>query len=128
MTNEIILLAFGDAFYNPFFVAAIFFLLFFVMYFQVLIRTVLGRGDNRKVSIVISFVLSILTIYGIFVEGLGFIEVPFIDMEGLNIPIISELFQNSGLLGLLLALLGIAVIYVLAKSFVRFFKINWGIR
>src|SRR3989344_3276233 len=111
MDNNLTLLGFSDIFYNyPVVIVAIF-LLMFVLYFQVLIRTQLGKGENRGVAALISFILAILTAYGIAVKGFGlpWLSIPGFDFLSIRFPNLANFFDKFGFFGILIiiAMLGV---------------------
>lgn len=128
MTFLITGLAIQDWFYNWPVVLGALFVLAFILYFYVLSKTNLGKGDNRSVAVVISFVLAILTVYGLAVKKLGFslFNLPQFDFLRLYFPNFYYFLSDFEILGIIIILAALGVLYALAKAFFRYLKINLG--
>lgn len=144
MTSEIIInFGVSDLFYNPTAVFIAVFILFFAIYFFILMKTPLGKRENKGIVIIISLIAALFTVYGLFLRDYGFFELPQFNFFSRFFQAIGNFFSYFGVLGRLFAdffyflsglgilgifiLIGVLyVLYLLVKAFVRFVKINFG--
>src|SRR3989338_2051021 len=108
-------MSFGDIFYNETAGFIIIFIVFFVVFFDLLMRTHFGkRRENKGIIIIISFIIALLAVYGLYTKDLLNFNFSLFDFSNL-FAFVASFVEFMKSLDFISAILSILIIIIFAR-------------